>query len=197
MEPPPLKRAAAELGVEVLQPEAVKSGEFRALLAACAVVLVSDYAKGMVDRRLMDLLRASGKPIVVDPRPQHTDLYAGVSLVTPNRKEATEMLACLRACNFALLPSLVENFSMAGLECLHYGIPVVAFDTGGNSELIRDGVSGHVVPYLDMEAFVAKAGFLLDAAYLSKMRGLTLADAKRRLGDEVLVPRLLAALGIV
>jgi len=62
------------------------------LLARCDAVLVSDYAKGMVDAALMAQLRASGRPVVVDPRPQHTALYEGASLVTPNRKEAGEML---------------------------------------------------------------------------------------------------------
>lgn len=62
------------------------------VVTGCDVILVSDYAKGMVDQALMDLLRSSGKPVIVDPRPQHKELYRGVSLITPNRKEATEML---------------------------------------------------------------------------------------------------------
>jgi len=62
------------------------------LLDDCDVILVSDYAKGMVDANLMNLLRESGKPVIVDPRPQHKEIYRGVSLITPNRKEATEML---------------------------------------------------------------------------------------------------------
>lgn len=62
------------------------------LLAKCDIVLVSDYAKGMVDGELMQQLAACGKPVIVDPRPQNRDFYRGVTLITPNRKEATEML---------------------------------------------------------------------------------------------------------
>ncbi len=56
------------------------------------VVLVSDYAKGTVDEALMQLLVQSGKPVVVDPRPRNAGLYKGISLITPNRKEAGEIL---------------------------------------------------------------------------------------------------------
>lgn len=62
------------------------------LLDDCAVILVSDYAKGMINNQIMQRLKESGKPLIVDPRPQHKEFYHGVSLITPNRKEATEML---------------------------------------------------------------------------------------------------------
>ncbi len=62
------------------------------MLKKCDVVLVSDYAKGMIDADVMKQLVGSGKPVIVDPRPQHADMYRNVTLVTPNRKEATEML---------------------------------------------------------------------------------------------------------
>ena len=41
------------------------------------------------------------------------------------------------------------------------GVPVVAFDTGGNREIISDGQSGWIVPYLDVEALVERAFQLL------------------------------------
>lgn len=62
------------------------------LLEKTDVVLVSDYAKGMVDAPLMTQLRASGKPVLLDPRPQHAELYKHVTVVTPNRREALQML---------------------------------------------------------------------------------------------------------
>ncbi len=70
----------------------IRSEELKLLMAKADIIVVSDYAKGMVDSELMAELRASGKPVIVDPRPQNKDLYHGVSLITPNRKEATEML---------------------------------------------------------------------------------------------------------
>ena len=70
----------------------IRSEELVHLLLRTDVVVVSDYAKGMVDKELMDELRKSGKPVIVDPRPQNKAIYKGVTLITPNRKEAMEML---------------------------------------------------------------------------------------------------------
>lgn len=56
------------------------------------VVIVSDYNKGCVNAMLMDFLKENYKTIVVDPKPANLEFYSGVSLVTPNRKEAIEMI---------------------------------------------------------------------------------------------------------
>lgn len=59
-------------------------------------VIVSDYAKGIITKNLMStvirLCKKYKKPLVVDPKPKHTGLYTGATLITPNNKEACEML---------------------------------------------------------------------------------------------------------
>lgn len=59
------------------------------------VVVVSDYAKGMVTKDLMrnivELCRVHKKMLIIDPKPQHKSYYGGASLITPNYKEACEM----------------------------------------------------------------------------------------------------------
>ena len=61
------------------------------ILAADAVIL-SDYAKGLVTQGLVDAIRQicrkRGVWLSVDPKPGHHRDLAGVSLLTPNRKEA-------------------------------------------------------------------------------------------------------------
>jgi rfaE bifunctional protein kinase chain/domain len=56
------------------------------------VVLVSDYLKGTVTRRVMTAARAAGErlgaPVLVDPKIPHLDYYAGASLVTPHQHDA-------------------------------------------------------------------------------------------------------------
>jgi glycosyltransferase involved in cell wall biosynthesis len=96
-----------------------------------------------------------------------------------------QSIATLKACDFAILPSLVENFSMSGLEAILCGLPVIAFDVGGNSELIKDGHSGHIGPYLDVESLVACAAALLDRARLSELKASTRNDAAKRLASNV------------
>lgn len=58
-------------------------------------VIVSDYAKGTITKRLMEklvkLCNDKGKIIVVDPKPKHKEFYKNATLITPNNKEANEM----------------------------------------------------------------------------------------------------------
>jgi len=56
------------------------------------VLLVSDYQKGVITRRVMAHLVACAHerslPLLVDPKVPHLDFYRGASLVTPNHTEA-------------------------------------------------------------------------------------------------------------
>jgi D-glycero-beta-D-manno-heptose-7-phosphate kinase len=66
----------------------------RSLKTAHAVVLC-DYAKGVITQQLLNktkaLCRQRGVWLSVDPKPSHQVNLAGVSLLTPNRKEAFEL----------------------------------------------------------------------------------------------------------
>ncbi len=68
----------------------------RAKLAECDVVVLSDYAKGVLTDTLVQaviqLAREASKPVVVDPKGVHYDRYAGANIVTPNRSEAAKAL---------------------------------------------------------------------------------------------------------
>jgi D-beta-D-heptose 7-phosphate kinase/D-beta-D-heptose 1-phosphate adenosyltransferase len=63
------------------------------LIPEVDVVLVSDYGKGMITRelvaRLVKLSGDNGKIIIADPKGMDFSKYAGVSLLTPNKKEAS------------------------------------------------------------------------------------------------------------
>lgn len=62
------------------------------LLPAVDVVLISDYGKGVVSRRIVSALAAEaasrGKIVLADPKGIDFSKYAGLTLITPNRKEA-------------------------------------------------------------------------------------------------------------
>ena len=64
-------------------------------LPQTGAVIVGDYGKGTVTEALLDgikqICRARGVWLSVDPKPVHHLDLAGLSLITPNRKEAFEM----------------------------------------------------------------------------------------------------------
>lgn len=61
------------------------------------VVIISDYAKGVINSELMDYLRsrlasaAKKIPIIVDPKPGHLQYFKNASIITPNNHEAELM----------------------------------------------------------------------------------------------------------
>lgn len=73
-------------GHEVL---AAKLQAYESLLADCDAVILSDYGKGGLTHvvRMIEAARAAGKPILVDPKGDDWQRYAGASLITPNRAE--------------------------------------------------------------------------------------------------------------
>jgi len=52
------------------------------------VVLMSDYGKGGLTHvgRMIELARAAGKPVLVDPKGSDFSRYAGATVITPNRR---------------------------------------------------------------------------------------------------------------
>ena len=60
--------------------------------ARSSAIIVSDYLKGCITRRVMQaLVTASverGTPVLVDPKIPHLDYYRGATVVTPNHHEA-------------------------------------------------------------------------------------------------------------
>ncbi len=67
----------------------------RPALASAAAVILGDYGKGVVTQPLLDVLkqlcRARGIWLSLDPKPTHLLNLRGLSLITPNRKEAFEL----------------------------------------------------------------------------------------------------------
>lgn len=57
------------------------------------VVLFSDYGKGGLTHipRMIDMARAAGKPVLVDPKGSDYRRYAGASVITPNRGELAQV----------------------------------------------------------------------------------------------------------
>jgi len=69
--------------------------EFRKQISRADAVIVGDYGKGVVTQPLLEevksVCRARGVWLSLDPKPVHHLNLNGLSLITPNRKEAFEL----------------------------------------------------------------------------------------------------------
>jgi D-beta-D-heptose 7-phosphate kinase/D-beta-D-heptose 1-phosphate adenosyltransferase len=66
----------------------------RSKLSETDIILLSDYGKGVLSdslcRNLIEMASENGLKILVDPKGKDYSKYSGASIVTPNRKEASE-----------------------------------------------------------------------------------------------------------
>ncbi|WP_018410060.1 D-glycero-beta-D-manno-heptose-7-phosphate kinase [Methyloversatilis thermotolerans] len=71
-----------------------KLDEFARRVRDADVVVLSDYGKGALAdiRDMMDIARAEGKPVLVDPKGDDYSRYAGATLLKPNRSELREVV---------------------------------------------------------------------------------------------------------
>jgi rfaE bifunctional protein kinase chain/domain len=80
------------------QPEAealaAKLDEYKSLLARQDVVILSDYGKGGLTHitRMIELARAAGRRVLVDPKGDDYTRYAGATAITPNRAELRQVV---------------------------------------------------------------------------------------------------------
>jgi len=70
--------------------------QFEASVGGCDVVVISDYAKGLLSIPLAQtMIRRAHElrlEVVVDPRPQNRECYRGCDYLTPNWKESLALL---------------------------------------------------------------------------------------------------------
>ncbi|HEY4069031.1 MAG TPA: D-glycero-beta-D-manno-heptose-7-phosphate kinase [Burkholderiaceae bacterium] len=68
--------------------------EFERVLPDHGAVLFSDYGKGGLEHipRMIELARAAGKPVLIDPKGSDYSRYAGASVITPNRAELAQVI---------------------------------------------------------------------------------------------------------
>lgn len=94
-------------------------------------------------------------------------------LYAPGRLSYRRHIANMKSCDLGVSPSLMENYSMALLEAVTCGIPMLAYKVGGNSEIIKNGENGFLVKSKDFQALSTKASLLLNRARLRAIKRKT------------------------
>lgn len=77
----------------------------------------------------------------------------------------------LKAMDIFLLTSTFEGMPNAVMEAMVMGLPCVVTDAGGSRELVRDGVTGFVVPVGDDAALCRQLSRLIDDTELRQTMG--------------------------
>jgi glycosyltransferase involved in cell wall biosynthesis len=86
------------------------------------------------------------------------------------REDIAELLQIL---DVFVLSSLSEGMSLAIVEAMGVGIPVVATKSGGPEELIEDGKTGFLVPPRDEKSLAEKVSLLLKNKELARSMGMS------------------------
>jgi len=74
--------------------EAAVIRQVRQAIKKAGAVVLSDYAKGTLTKRVIRaviaLAKKAGKPVIVDPKGRDYSIYRGATLITPNRQELAD-----------------------------------------------------------------------------------------------------------
>jgi glycosyltransferase involved in cell wall biosynthesis len=87
----------------------------------------------------------------------------------------------LASAGVLVLPSLAEGFGLVLIEAMAAGVPVVATDVAGVRDVVRDGVTGLLVPPGSPAALAAAIGRILnDRPLRDRLTAAAAADVRRR-----------------
>jgi hypothetical protein len=101
----------------------------------------------------------------------------------------SDLVNWYRKAGIFVMPSYYETFGISAIEAMTFGLPVVATNAGGLSEVVEDGVTGFLVPPGDSQALAEAMIHLLRDKDLRKTMG---EAGRKRVLDEFTVDRVLA-----
>jgi glycosyltransferase involved in cell wall biosynthesis len=115
------------------------------------------------------------------------ELGIGDYIIFPGYR--SDILNCLPALDIFVMSSYAEYFSIALLEAMRAGLPIVATNVGGNPEAIESGVHGLLVSSADPQALAAGISMLANDNQVRECMGRA---AQRRFlekfSSEVMIP---------
>src|SRR5580692_2809605 len=116
------------------------------LIPRADIVLLSDYAKGVltarVIRNVIDAARKAGKAVIVDPKSANFAIYRGATLLTPNRKEFSEATRSRADSNESIALAAQDAMQLADCEAI-----LVTQSERGMTLVPREGEALHGPAY--------------------------------------------------
>jgi D-beta-D-heptose 7-phosphate kinase/D-beta-D-heptose 1-phosphate adenosyltransferase len=132
-------------------------------LSRADIVLLSDYAKGVltarVIRNVIDAARKAGKRVIVDPKSANFAIYRGATLLTPNRKEFAEATRSRADSDQSIAEAARDAMVLADCEAM-----LVTQSEDGMTLVPRKGDAVHVPAHPVKVRDVSGAGDTVAAA---------------------------------
>lgn len=176
----------SELG---LPPDSILIGIPAADVQIKGTVFIYEIIERMAERykQPFGVMIAGGK-VHADLVAQLEDVPEHVKLYLPGKLMRETYLGIFKSCSFGVFPSVRDNYSMALIEASAMGIPMLAFDAGGNADILRNGENGYLIEAFDVPAMTEKAlAWMRDANALVALRKRTLVYADRAFDPEMVV----------
>jgi D-beta-D-heptose 7-phosphate kinase/D-beta-D-heptose 1-phosphate adenosyltransferase len=133
------------------------------LIARADIVLLSDYAKGVLTARVIrhaiDSAKKLGKRVIVDPKSPNFAIYRGATLLTPNRKEFSEATRSRADSETSIADAAQDVMQLADCEAI-----LVTRSEHGMTLVARRGEPIHVPAHPVIVRDVSGAGDTVAAA---------------------------------
>ncbi|HJY78914.1 MAG TPA: glycosyltransferase family 4 protein [Burkholderiales bacterium] len=165
------------------------------VVGMCAVLRPEKNPLQLVDA--IAALRARGVParaLFIGDGPMRAMVEAraagagvpGAVRITGLQQDVRGLLA---ACDVLVLCSDTEALSLAALEAMARGRPLVHSHVGGAAEMIRDGHNGFLYPVGDVPRLVERLAQLADPGVRSRMGDAARATVAERFTEQAMVER--------
>ena len=153
-----------------------------AALPRADIVLLSDYAKGVltarVIRNVIDAARKLGKRVIVDPKSANFAIYRGATILTPNRKEFAEATRSRAATDADIAAAAQEAMVLVDCEAM-----LVTRSEHGMTMVARSGNVVHVPAYPAKVRDVSGAGDTVVATLAVTLAGGADQEAALRMAS--------------
>jgi D-beta-D-heptose 7-phosphate kinase/D-beta-D-heptose 1-phosphate adenosyltransferase len=127
------------------------------LMPRADIVLLSDYAKGVLTARMIrnviDAARKLGEHVIVDPKSANFAIYRGATLLTPNRKKLAEAIRSRADTEESIAEAAQDAIQLADCEAM-----LVTQSEHGMTRVPRKGEAIHVPAHPVKVREVSRAG---------------------------------------
>ena len=163
---------------------------------AFVMVTVGRLVARKATEQLLDVLQHCGRPtahlLIVGDGPELESIRRGAQMRGVAQRvhlagqvDDAQKFAALSLADVFVSTSQHEGFGLVFLEAMAYGLPIVCYDRGGQSDFLRTGETGSVVALNDRAAFTRAVIDLHDDLPLRRRLG----DNNRRYLEEYLIER--------